>query len=221
MNHTEIIDKTHQFLEEKFDNESTGHDYWHMFRVWQLAKHIAAKESEHHKIDMFTLELAALLHDVADWKFHGGDLEAGPQAARQWLGSLDIDEAIIVHIEEIIRNVSFKGARVANKLKTIEGQIVYDADKLDSLGAIGIARTFAYGGATGRQLYDPAVKPELHDNFEAYKNSQGPTINHFYEKLLLLKDKMYTNTGKQIALHRHKVMESYLEEFYAEWNGKH
>lgn len=217
MDHATVVAKTQDFIKQKFAAESSGHDYWHMYRVWQLAKHIAVTEKG---VDMLTLELAALLHDVADWKFHDGDLEAGPRAAREWLESLGIADAVITHIEDIIRNVSFKGAHVKSELTTIEGHIVHDADKLDALGAIGIARTFAYGGSAGRPMYDPAVKSEQHTTFEAYKNSTSPTINHFYEKLLLLKDRMFTDTGKKMAEQRHAVMEQFLDEFYAEWDGK-
>jgi uncharacterized protein len=214
---TKIVQKTAAFIKEKFATEATGHDCWHMYRVWKTAQHIAAQEPT---ADRFTTELAALLHDIADWKFHDGDLEAGPRAARAWLKTQNVDEAVILHIEGIIRNVSFMGAHVKNDLKTIEGQIVFDADKLDSLGAIGIARAFAYGGANGRPMYDPVSRPELHATFEAYKSKQGPTIDHFYEKLLLLKDKMYTVTGKAMAQSRHEYMETFLKQFYAEWEGK-
>jgi uncharacterized protein len=217
MTKEEIVLKTKNFLEEKFTTESSGHDYWHMYRVWQLARHIAAKEDN---VGMFTLELAALLHDIADWKFHDGDEEAGPRAAREWLESLGVENAVIEHIEDIIRNVSFKGANVETKLKTIEGQIVHDADKLDAIGAIGIGRTFAYGGAKGRPMHDPSRPAEQHDTFEAYKSNSSPTINHFYEKLLLLKDRMFTKTGKELAQHRHEVMEQFLKEFLEEWEGK-
>lgn len=217
MTQQQIIAKTQDFLKEKFTAEGSGHDYWHMYRVWQLSKNIAASEQD---VDLFTLELCALLHDVADWKFHDGDEEAGPRAAREWLESLDVDNAVIEHIEDIIRNVSFKGANVASTMKTIEGKIIHDADKLDAIGAIGIARTFTYGGSKGRAMYDPEISPEQHDTFEAYKNSDSPTINHFYEKLLLLRDRMYTETGKKIAAHRHEIMEQFLTEFYDEWDGK-
>ncbi len=216
MTDDQIITKTHEYLKQKFNTESSGHDYWHMYRVWMLAKQIAKKEQG---VDIFTLELAALLHDVADWKFHDGDEEAGPKAAREWLESLKVDNGVITHVENIIRNVSFKGAKVKTNLDTIEGQIVHDADKLDAIGAMGIARTFAYGGAKGRPIYDPDVATEQHDSFEAYKNSNSPTINHFYEKLLLLKDRMFTQTGKEIAQQRHEYMEGYLKEFFAEWKG--
>ncbi len=188
-----------------------------MYRTWKVAKHIAANEPS---ADMLTVELAALLHDIADWKFHDGDEEAGPRAAREWLESLGVGNDIIEHVEDIIRNVSFKGANVETKLKTIEGQIVHDADKLDAIGAIGIGRTFAYGGAKGRPMHDPNQSAEQHDTFEAYKNSSSPTINHFYEKLLLLKDRMFTKTGKELAQHRHEVMEQFLKEFLEEWEGK-
>lgn len=217
MTKEEIILKTQEHIKEKFSSESSGHDYWHMHRVWQLAKHIAQQEKD---ADLFTVELAALLHDIADFKFHDGDEEAGPRAAREWLESLKVDNAVIEHIEDIIRNISFKGANVETKLSTIEGQIIHDADKLDAVGAIGIARTFAYGGFKGRPLHDPNRSPEQHNTFEAYKNNDSPTINHFYEKLLLLKDRMFTKTGKEIAQHRHEVMEQFLKEFYDEWDGK-
>jgi uncharacterized protein len=213
----EIILKTQAFLQDKFSTESSGHDYWHMYRTWKVAKHIATNEPD---ADMFIVELAALLHDIADWKFHDGDEEAGPRAAREWLESLGVDNDVIEHIEDIIRNVSFKGANVETKLETIEGQIVHDADKLDAIGAIGIGRTFAYGGAKGRPMHDPNQSAEQHDTFEAYKNSNSPTINHFYEKLLLLKDRMFTKTGKELAQHRHEVMEQFLQEFLEEWEGK-
>jgi uncharacterized protein len=217
MTQEEIILKIQDFVKEKFSTESSGHDYWHMYRVWKLAKHIASQEEG---VDVFRLELAALLHDIADFKFHGGDEEAGPRAAREWLESLKVDNAVIEHIEDIIRNISFKGAKVETKLKTIEGQIVHDADKLDAVGAIGIGRAFAYGGFKGRPMHDPERLPEQHDTFEAYKNNDSPTINHFYEKLLLLKDRMFTKTGTAMAQHRHEVMEQFLEEFFEEWDGK-
>ena len=217
MNFQQIIEKTRQYIEQKFGNEGSGHDYWHMYRVWQLARHIARGEKD---ADMFTVELAALLHDVADWKFHDGDVEAGPRAARVWLESQKVGEEVIAQVEEIIRTVSFKGANIPSAMKTIEGKIVHDADKLDAIGAVGIARTFTYGGARQRTLYDPAKKPQPHDTAEAYLQENGTTINHFYEKLLLLKDRMYTKTGREMAQHRHEVMEQFLDEFYAEWDGK-
>lgn len=212
-----LIEKTAVFIKEKMLGEGSGHDWWHVYRVWQVAKTIADNEPD---ADRLTVELGALLHDVADWKFAGGDLEAGSRAARAWLESCEADDQIIRHIEEITRSVSFRGAKVELELKTIEAKIVSDADKLDAIGAIGIARTFAYGGSKNRSMYEPDEKPVLHATFEEYKNSQSHTINHFYEKLLLLKDIMQTATGKKIALSRHKYMEVYLQEFYKEWEGK-
>jgi uncharacterized protein len=170
--------------------------------------------------DRLIVELGALLHDIADWKFADGDLEAGPKAARKWLESKTVSEEVITHIEDIIRDTSFKGANVGLNLKTLEAKIVFDADKLDAIGAIGIGRTFAYGGSTRQSMYEPDQKPVLHDSFEAYKNSKSSTINHFYEKLLLLKDIMKTTTGKRLAQHRHEVMEQFLDEFFKEWKGE-
>ena len=217
MTNEQIVQKTKEYVEAKFKSEGTGHDWWHMYRVWKLAKHIATSEPN---VDPLIVELGALLHDIADWKFNDGDFEAGPRAAREWLESLDVQNDTILKIEDIVRNVSFKGADVKQTMNSREGQIVSDADKLDAIGAIGIARTFAYGGAHNRPIYDPDVKPEQHQTFEAYKNSASPTINHFYEKLLLLKDKLYTDSARKIAAHRHEVMERYLDEFYKEWEGE-
>src|SRR5688500_14539831 len=163
--------------------------------------------------DLFVVELAALLHDVADWKFAGGDHEAGPRAARRWMESVAARPATADHVCEIIAGLSFKGAGVATPMRSLEGQIVQDADRLDALGAIGIARTFAYGGHKGQAMHDPALPPQLHDSFEAYKTNVGTTINHFYEKLLLLKDRMNTATGKRLAAGRHTYMEQFLEQF--------
>lgn len=217
MNKQAIIEKTAQHMQQKFSGEGSGHDWWHMYRVWQLARTIASKESV---ADMFTVELGALLHDIADWKFHDGDEEAGPRAARAWLESVGVDEDRICQIEDIIRTVSFKGAGVPSNMSTIEGKIIHDADKLDAIGAIGIARAFAYGGSKERELYNPDVKPQEHNSFDSYKKGGGHTINHFYEKLLLLKDRMYTDTARKIAEQRHEYMQAYLNEFYAEWEGK-
>ncbi len=217
MTNQQIIHKTKNYVEKQFSGEGTGHDWWHMYRVWKLAKHIASQEP---KADMFIIEIGALLHDIADWKFNDSDMEAGPKAARKWLKSLNVNEDVIHSVEDIIRNVSFKGAQVKQTMKSLEGQIVSDADKLDAIGAIGIARTFAYGGAHDTPIYDPNIKPVEHKTFEEYKNSKLHTINHFYEKLLLLKDKLYTETAKEIAKHRHEYMQQYLDEFYKEWEGE-
>ncbi|MDB5164797.1 MAG: metal dependent phosphohydrolase [Candidatus Saccharibacteria bacterium] len=217
MTNEEVVDKTAEFVKTKFADEATGHDWWHMYRVWQLAKTIAQQEKD---ADLFIVEIGALLHDIADWKFHEGSTEAGPKAAREWLESLSVEDSIITHIEDIIRHVSFKGAGVSSDMKTIEGKIIHDADKLDAMGAIGISRTFAYGGANGRPAYDPTQAYEEHDSFEQYKSNKGTTINHFYEKLLLLKERMYTQAAKTMAQERHDYMEQFLAEFYDEWEGK-
>lgn len=182
-----------------------------------MAKHIAKSEKD---VDNTVVELGALLHDIADYKFHNGDIEAGPREARKWLKSIGAPEKIITHVEDIVRNVSFKGAKVKNNLNTREGQIVHDADKLDALGAIGIARCFAFAGFNGDIMFNPDVKPILHSSFEQYKARKQTAINHFYEKLLLLKDRMYTKTGKKIAIHRHVVIEEFLREFHDEWDAK-
>lgn len=217
MTDQQLIDKTAEFIKARMIGEGSGHDWWHVYRVWKLSQKIAEGEPE---ADRLTVELGALLHDIVDWKFADGSLDAGPQAAREWLEEQGADEALITHIEDIIRNTSFKGANVALNLKTIEAKIVSDADKLDAIGAIGIARTFAYGGNKNRQIYDPEVKPKLAKTFEEYKANQSHTINHFYEKLLLLKDIMQTKTAREIAQKRHDYMEQFLEEFYKEWDGQ-
>ena len=212
-----VINKTAEFIKSKFTGEGTGHDWCHMYRVWQLSKTIASSEES---VNMYVVELGALLHDISDWKFNDGDEEPGAIAARELLSSLSVEEDIIVQIEDIIRTDSFKGAGVAYEMKTLEGKIVQDADKLDAIGAIGIARTFAYGGSNDREMYDPEVAPEQHDSFQAYKDGKGHTINHFYEKLLLLKDRMHTQSAKNIAQQRHDYMRAFLDEFYSEWDGK-
>lgn len=212
-----LVSKTANFIEQRMRGEGSGHDWWHAYRVWQTAKTLAQSEKE---ANHFIVELGALLHDIADWKFHDGDFEAGPQATRTWLESIAVDEPIILAVEEIVRNTSFKGAKVSVQHSSIEAKIVSDADKLDAIGAIGIARTFAYGGSKNRAIYDPDIKPVEHVTFEAYKNSDGPTINHFYEKLLLLKDQLETESGRKLAGHRHSYMQQFLDEFYAEWKGE-
>lgn len=213
----DLITKTANFVEGKLLGEASGHDWWHVLRVWKLAKRIARNEPDANRL---VVELAALLHDIADWKLNNNDLDAGPKAAKQWLDSLDVDNGITEQVCSIIKETSFKGAGVKLKLPTIEAKIIFDADKLDAIGAIGIARTFAYGGHKNREIYNPSQNPALHESFEEYSSSEGHTINHFYEKLLLLRDIMQTNTGRQLAQHRHVFMEKYLEEFYAEWEGK-
>jgi len=215
MNH--IVQKTAEHVKSKFENEGSGHDWWHIYRVWQLAKQIAKTEKG---IDMQTVELGALLHDIADFKFHGGDLTAGPKAARKFLQTLNAPSELIEQVCHIVKHVSFKGAKEKNKMASLEGKIVQDADRLDAIGAIGLARLFAYAGHKGNAIHNPHVKVRTFKDYKEYVNYQTTAINHFYEKLLLLKDRMNTNAGKKMATHRHKIMEDYLKEFYAEWDGK-
>lgn len=221
MTHDEVLAKTDDFIKEKFSTETSGHDYWHMYRVRQLARRIADHETA---VDLYVVELAALLHDIADWKFTGGDEEAGPRAARAWLEGLGVETVVIEHIEAIIRNMSFKGADAANELSTIEGKIVHDADKLDALGAIGIARVFAMSAMYKEVFHDPTVPVPSYASPEEYKAARSKAgrtvINHFHEKLLLLKDRMFTETGREIAEHRHRYMEQFVAEFLKEWDGE-
>jgi len=216
MNRSEIIEKTSVFVRETLAGMEGSHDWWHIYRVWKMAARLAQQE----KADTLVVELGALLHDIADAKFHGGDEEIGPRKAKEFLESISVERAVIDHVERIIRNISFRKGLEGQEFRSIELDIVQDADRLDAIGAIGVARTFAYNGAKGRQLYDPAVKPNLHMTKEEYKASTAPTVNHFYEKLLLLKDRMNTAAAKAIAEHRHVYMEQYLEEFYKEWEGE-
>jgi uncharacterized protein len=211
-----IIEKTVAKIQSILQGAEGGHDWWHIYRVWKTAKHIAATEA----VDMFVVELGALLHDIADSKFHGGDETIGPRQAREWLQSLQVAEPIIAHVENIITHISFKGGNHAPGFKSKELDVVQDADRLDAIGAIGIARAFNYGGFKNREIHNPQVAPNLNMTKEEYKHSKAPTINHFYEKLLLLKDRMNTPTGKQLAAERHAFMENYLQQFYKEWEGE-
>ena len=216
MNQKTVINKTIDFIKTVLANAEGGHDWWHIYRVWKLSKHIAKTEN----VDLFVVELGSLLHDIADSKFNAGDEKIGPRKAREFLNSLDIKEEIIIHIENIIANISFKGGKQAQNFKSRELDVIQDADRLDAMGAIGIARAFNYGGYKNRQIYNPDIKPNLNMTKQEYKNSNAPTLNHFYEKLLLLKNLMNTNTGKNIAVHRHEFMQQFLDEFYNEWDGK-
>ena len=215
MNQAHILSRTADHVRSLLEGDSAGHDWWHIERVRRVAMTIAREE----QADLFLVELAALLHDVADWKFAGGDEAAGPAAARKWLASLEADEPTTDHVCRIIGQLSFKGAGVATPMDSLEGACVQDADRLEALGAIGIARTFAYGGWKGQPMHEPDLPPQLHGSFTEYKQNQGTTINHFYEKLLLLKDRMNTAAGKRLAQARHEFMEQYLEQFFAEWSG--
>ncbi len=212
----EIIQNTINFVKEELQNAEGGHDWFHIERVYKNALLI----SESEKVDKTIISLGALLHDIADSKFHNGDETVGPKKARKFLKSQNISEETIDHVVKIIENVSFKGGNKNQEFHSKELEVVQDADRLDALGAIGIARTFNYGGFKNRKLYDPEIKPNLNMTPSEYKVSDAPTINHFYEKLLLLKDRMNTETGRKIAEERHVFMETFLKQFYAEWNGE-
>jgi len=215
MNNETLIEQTVIFVKQTLAGAEGGHDWWHIYRVWQLSKLIAKTEN----VSMLVVELGALLHDIADSKFNNGDEEIGSQKAREFLDSMTVESAVIEHVVQIILNISFKGGNESQKFSSAELDVLQDADRLDAMGAIGIARTFNYGGFKNRELYNPEIPPNLTMTKEEYKNSSAPTLNHFYEKLLLLKDRMNTTTARQMAEHRHEFMEQFLEEFYAEWNG--
>jgi uncharacterized protein len=215
MTQEDILQKTAEYIKQEFSNDSSGHDWWHIYRVWKNAITIC----KHENADSFIVQLAALLHDLDDWKFNDTGDET-PLRAKAWLDSFNLDSSITDKVCNIITHISYKGAGVENKMDSLEGFIVQDADRLDAIGAIGIARAFAYGGYKNRPLYDPDSPPQMHQTFEQYKKSNSSTINHFYEKLLLLKDMMNTNTAKRIAERRHEVMVQYLSQFMDEWEGK-
>jgi uncharacterized protein len=214
MNKSQILDNTIEFVKQTLKDAEAGHDWFHIERVWKNALKISA----HEECDQFIVEIAALLHDIADSKFNDGNEEIGPETAKKYLIDQNLNEETIAHVVKIIRNISFKGGHKYSNFNSIELQIVQDADRLDAIGAIGIARAFNYGGFKNRTLYDPEVKPDLNMSKETYKKSAAPTINHFYEKLLLLKDLMNTESGKKLAEERHRFMEQFLDQFYKEWN---
>jgi len=211
-----LINQTILFVKQQLENAEGGHDWFHIERVYNNALSIGEKE----KGDVVVVKLAALLHDIADSKFHQGDDTIGPRIACEFLESQKVDEKTIVHVVNIIENISYKGGAVNSTFHSLELDIVQDADRLDAIGAIGIARTFNYGGFKNRPLYNPAIAPKMNMTPQEYKNSTAPTLNHFYEKLLLLKDLMNTETGKQMAQKRHRFMETFLSQFYREWEGK-
>jgi uncharacterized protein len=215
MNNIEIINKTIDFVKKTLAGAEAGHDWFHIERVYKTAQHINKQEQG----DELIVALAALLHDIADSKFNGGDEEIGPQIAGNFLKSLELDAIVIEQVQQIIKNLSFKASFGKLTFQSKELDIVQDADRLDAIGAIGIARAFTYGGFKNRVLYDPEIEVNLNMSKEQYKNTTAPTINHFYEKLLLLKDLMKTPTGKQMAENRHQFMLGYLDQFYAEWEG--
>lgn len=212
-----IIEATKDFVKETLKNAESGHDWFHTLRVYNNARLIAKSES----VDLYIVALGALLHDIADSKFHNGDDNIAPRVARKFLVQHNVDSFVINSVIDIINNISFnKSLETNNKTNSIELDVVQDADRLDAIGAIGIARCFNYGGFKNRKLFDPSIKPNLKMSKNEYKNSTAPTINHFYEKLLLLSDKMNTKTGKKIAKERHQFMTEYLDQFHAEWEGK-
>ncbi|MEO9510726.1 MAG: HD domain-containing protein [Flavobacteriaceae bacterium] len=218
MTHLQVIEHTIDFVKETLKNAEGGHDWFHIERVFNTAKSI----SKYEKVDSVVVQLAALLHDIADPKFHDGDESVGPEMAKDFLNSQNVAMETVSHVVNIIQHMSFKNSLEKNQTVFLskELQVVQDADRLDAIGAIGIARTFNYGGFKNRALYNPAVPPNPNMTKEEYKNSKGATINHFYEKLLLLKDQMNTKTGKKLALERHQFMLGFLNQFYKEWNGE-
>jgi len=216
MTSEKIINNTIAFVKTELANAEGGHDWFHTLRVYNNSLLISKKEN----VDVFVVQLGALLHDIADSKFHDGNESIGPKIAREFLFKQNVDSKVIEHVIQIIENISFKGGNEAQKFNSPELDVIQDADRLDAIGAIGIARTFNYGGFKNRPLYNPDVTPNLNMTKEEYKASMAPTINHFYEKLLLLKDRMNTKTGKKIALERHRYMEGFLDQFYGEWRGE-
>ena len=214
MNTIEIIQKTELFIESRFRSEGSGHDWFHVDRVRKMALRIGEKEG----CDLFVVEMAALLHDLDDWKLIGAESQTESKT-KKWLESIELESEVALHILKITEEVSFKGAGIETPVQSIEAAVVQDADRLDAIGAIGIARTFTYGGHKSRLIYDPSISPVMHDDFQEYKNSTAPTINHFYEKLLLLKDRMNTKSAGVIAEQRHRFMNDYLSQFYEEWEA--
>lgn len=212
MENSKVIQETEKYIRSILEGEGSGHDWWHIHRVRNNAMNIAKA----YDVDVFIVEMAALLHDIADHKLHGGDEDIGPRMARGWLDKNSVDESDKNHIILIMEEVSFSKGTVP---ATLEGRIVQDADRLDAIGAMGIARTFAFGGFKKREIYNPEILPVKYASLEDYKKNTNPTLNHFYEKLLLLKDMMNTEEAKKIAQQRHEFMETYLDQFYAEWEG--
>ncbi|MFY9826449.1 MAG: HD domain-containing protein, partial [Thermoanaerobaculia bacterium] len=212
----EVVRRTAGHVRRVLEGEPSGHDWWHVYRVWKGALAIAEGEPA----DRFVVELAALLHDLSDRKLNGGDVTLGPRVAREWLVAQGVDEETVAHVCEIIADLSFKGAGVPTPMRTREGMVVQDADRLDAIGAVGIARVFAFGGHKGQVLHDPEHPPVLHASAESYYATPATPINHFYEKLLLLRERMNTEAGRRIAEGRHAFLEQFLARFLAEWEGR-
>ncbi|WP_124979476.1 HD domain-containing protein [Nonlabens xiamenensis] len=214
---SQLVEKTKAFVQDRLKNAEGGHDWFHIQRVYNNAMQIASQENGH---DVLVVQMAALLHDIADSKFHDGNEEIGPRIALEFMASVGLAQATSQHVVKIIENISFKGGHGEGTFDSLELQIVRDADRLDAMGAIGIARTFNFGGFKNNAIYDPAIPPNPGMDKETYKKANQPTLNHFHEKLLLLKDLMHTTTGRQLAEARHEFMVQYLAQFHAEWNGK-
>jgi len=212
----EILASTEEFVRRRMHGDGSGHDWWHVDRVRRTALRLARDEGA----DAYVVELAALLHDVWDHKLHDGDDTVAPREVRRWLEEAGADGPAVAHVVEIVAGVSFKGAGVPTPMRTVEGAVVQDADRLDAIGAVGIARAFAFGGSRGRPLHDPRSAPRPHDTWEAYRFATGATTDHFHEKLFLLRDRMNTAAARRLADARHRYMEEYLERFLAEWNGE-
>ncbi|MDE1825932.1 MAG: HD domain-containing protein [Candidatus Micrarchaeota archaeon] len=217
MKESEIIAKTAEYVKSRLLGEVTGHDWWHVYRVWQNALQISRHEKG---VDMLVVQLGALLHDIADYKFHGGSTDKGVRIATKLLRRLGLDQQATGKICQIISEISFKGAGVRDRMSSKEGEIVQGADRLDAIGAIGIARVFAYGGYKDRPIYDPDEKPVYHKSFESYFNGKSTSINHFHEKLLLLRRRMKTRSGREMAAERDRYMRAYLRRFFLEWKGR-
>ena len=213
---SKVIQATKAFVQSELKDAEGGHDWFHIERVYKNALLLARDEN----VNLEIVSLGALLHDIADSKFHQGNENVGPQTARTFLESLHVQDFVIDHVVKIIENISFKGGNIKQEFTSPELDVIQDADRLDAMGAIGIARTFNYGGFKNRKIYDPSIAPKLNMSKEEYKKGENPTINHFYEKLLLLKERMNTVTGKKLAQKRHEFMGQFLEQFYAEWEGK-
>ena len=211
-----VINAVAAEVRRRFEGEGSGHDWWHIDRVWKMARRIGQEEHA----DLFVVELATLLHDIADWKFHGGDETVGPRVTREILTAQGVPQDVIAHVAEIVETSGYKGGVAKPGMRTLEGACMQDADRLEAIGAIGIARTFAYGGHKGNPMYDPEITPTEFASKEAYAKHKGTTVNHFYEKLFKLKDRMNTATGKRLALARHRFMEEFLERFYLECKGE-
>lgn len=216
MNQSIWLEKTELMVRAKLEADSSGHDWWHINRVRNLAKRLAIEEG----VNIFIVEMSALLHDICDWKFNNGDEQAGVEIVRKFLIEIQLPNNLQNEILHIISNVSYKGANSPDKMPSLEGKVVQDADRLDALGAIGIARTFAYGGTKDQPMHLPGVAPVMHANFQEYKNKRSSSINHFYEKLFLLKDRLHTKSAMQIAEERHQFMVDFVDKFLLEWDGK-